>query len=202
MRLCFFLCDRAKALQFLDFIVLAFAVASPASITINCNLNVFCNAISMELILPSAPGLEVAALSQSVNLITLITEINSKEKVAHDPSQSNRGQENSLLGFYLGIRRQTLFPVEVPGSMWVGAARPHSGNFENLALMEEAGARTRDKRRPSHRDWALDKVYLITCNIQCCEPPHFHFYLRNLESIFCHMQPKASWHTCEIRVFS
>lgn len=113
MRLCFFLCDRAKALQFSDFIVLAFAAASPASITINCNLNVFCNAVGMELILPSAPGLEVAALSQSVNLITLITEINSKEKVARDPSQSNRGQENSLLGFCLGIRRQTLFPVEV-----------------------------------------------------------------------------------------
>ena len=77
-----------------------------------------------DLILPLAPGWKLVALSHSANLIPLITEINSKGGT-HDPSQASQGQENSLQGFYLKYQEERLcLLVEVPGSMWLGAASP------------------------------------------------------------------------------
>lgn len=84
---------------------------------------------------------KLITLNHSANPIPLIIEINSKERLAHDSNQANEGQENALRAFCLKYQDyRFLFLVEVPESMWLGAASPHF-----VADNEKTGLRTRER---------------------------------------------------------
>ena len=90
--------------------LLQFAIPSLASMTQDNNPNVPKMWLVWRWSWLHLQDWKLFPLAHSANPIPSITEVNSKERVAHDPNQASQGQENSLGGFGLNYQEGRLFP--------------------------------------------------------------------------------------------